>query len=174
MSTYLKQPTPWSCYPTAASILTGIPLDVLIKEIGHDGSKIVNRKRDWPGCYETFTSSGVAIALMKLGWTTTVLLAAIDVEGRPPSGYPDFDELQHFIQKACSTVIIVIRRKCGLEHALAWFPKAGKLIDPLIGEEIWESKEDIVYFELLFRQPALLNEYQYTQRIGKKNEVSTS
>lgn len=37
------KPNRWSCYPTAWAMAIGIPVDELIKEIGHDGGEII-----WP------------------------------------------------------------------------------------------------------------------------------
>jgi hypothetical protein len=44
-----KQPNRWSCLPTAFAIVLGIPVEKMIKELGHDGSEII-----WPGLLEPY------------------------------------------------------------------------------------------------------------------------
>lgn len=48
-----KQPNLFSCFPTAFAIILGIPVEQLFKEIGHDGSTIVD-----PSCPDPFNRRG--------------------------------------------------------------------------------------------------------------------
>lgn len=43
---YPKQRNRWECLAVATAIVMNIPVDYIIKMIGHDGSEIINKNRD--------------------------------------------------------------------------------------------------------------------------------
>lgn len=48
-----KQPTKWSCFPTAFANAVGMNPDDIISDLGHDGSERINDEPE-PYCYKGF------------------------------------------------------------------------------------------------------------------------
>ncbi len=49
-----KQPNEWSCLPTAFAIAVGVPVEQLIRQLGHDGSEMLFPGFRKPYCYRSF------------------------------------------------------------------------------------------------------------------------
>lgn len=145
-----KQPTPWSCYPTCVSFLTGIPFDDLIKTIGHDGSKIVDQSAVDPWGREAFCHTQVALALLKKGWASIELQASPQhSNGDGVTGYPSWDRLQSIVAKRCDRVLLIAQKPSEGLHCYAWRPSENLTLDPLAGEEIEAVPYPVMYIELL-------------------------
>ena len=138
-----KQPNKWTCYPTAASILTDIPIQRIIETIGHDGSGVCE---DGPFGKRAFHTHEMAIALFKLGWAMTAIPAAMKMEG-----YPNLDELSDFLEWYAERVIVCVQTNHNTVHALAWFPDKNELYDPLTGLKVKWTGQRIESFEMLTR-----------------------
>ncbi len=146
MSRFTKQPTPWSCGPTAASILTGIPVEDIIAKIGHDGSRIAEPEKPEPWGREAFTHDELVLALAELGWATLWICAAVDP---PRLGHPDFETLKIRLMSWRVPTMVVIRKPLG-DHVLAWDVPDDSLIDPLTGDYVNEQPYPVVGFEPMF------------------------
>ena len=135
----IKQPNAWSCLPTAASILTGIPFDDIVKRIGHDGSRVVAPEKPDPWCREAFEPCELTKALLYHGWTTTHFHALLE-----RSRYPTIEEWVFLLDGYGWPVIITVEKPMGM-HAIAWRPQSGELIDPLHGLPITFPVEFPIY-----------------------------
>lgn len=128
-----KQPNLWTCYPTAVSILTGIPVEKLIKALGHDGSKVTRPELKEPACREAYTHSEMCFALFNLGYMLGFIAAKeANVDGVVRTNYPEFTTL-------CSRLgtvpcIIVCKESDDHGHCYAWIDD--KVIDPKIGDYV--------------------------------------
>jgi len=143
--TRMKQPTPWSCYPTAVSILTGVPLLDIFEAIGHDGAGIADASKPCPWCRDAFVQSEVALAMPQFGWCMSFVYAAL--EKRPT--YPSLEDLKRTLEQRGDPVVVCVRKSLG-DHALAWDVRGERVIDPLTGED-YEGDYPIVSFEPLHR-----------------------
>lgn len=133
MTTAIKQERSYWCYPTVASMATGLTVAEIIAAIGHDGSRIADATKEEPWCRAAFEFSELALAMLKLGWAIIPLVAAFD--GRPTNEYPSWDDLQELIADMGHPACVTIQRPNGFYHALFWDTKAGIVIDPLTGKE---------------------------------------
>jgi hypothetical protein len=138
-----KQPNKWTCYPTAVSILTGIPIQTIIETIGHDGSKELIED-GVSGC--GFTGPEMSIALIKLGWTLTEILGNLQVPN-----YPNLDEIFAFLRRYSDNAIVSIALE-GRDHALAWDVHNDILYDPRTGLKIGWDGLKIRSFEILIKR----------------------
>ncbi len=136
-----KQPNKWTCYPTAASILTKIPIQKIIETVGHDGSEKVE---DGPFSKRAFHTHEMAIALYKLGWSLTPFAAAMALKF-----YPTMDELSDFMELYAEKVIVCIETNYNTIHALSWFVNSNNLYDPRTGNRISWKGLRISTFEIL-------------------------
>lgn len=50
----IKSPNRWSCLPTAFAMAMEVDLDTIIREVGHDGSRILFPKLPEPHCRRSF------------------------------------------------------------------------------------------------------------------------
>lgn len=132
MTTAIKQERPYWCYPTVASMATGLPVAEIIAAIGHDGSRIADASKDDPWCRAAFEFSELALAMLKLGWAIVPLVAA--VQGRT-SEYPSWEELQEIIADMGYPACVTVQRPNGYYHAIFWDTENDRVIDPLTGEE---------------------------------------
>lgn len=48
------QPNRWSCIPTSFSMAIGIPVEIMLDRIGHDGSMVIHRDLPEPRCRRAF------------------------------------------------------------------------------------------------------------------------
>jgi hypothetical protein len=65
-----KSPNRWSCLPTAFATGISMLVDELIKEVGHDGSEIVN-DMDEPYCRRGFHPQEIIPICLKKGYSVT-------------------------------------------------------------------------------------------------------
>src|SRR5581483_7654199 len=131
----MKQPNPWSCYPTCVSIATGIEFDNLIDVIGHDGSKIVHPCLPPPFCHEAFVPTEIAFALLKFGYACVYIITRpqnqiicsqekykeynIDPNALR-TNYPSSDELKDYILCYDYPIILHCQRTPDKYHCLAY------------------------------------------------------
>lgn len=141
----IAQPNKWSCFPTAVSILTEIPIDDIVAEIGHDGSRVVEPDKPDPWCREAFQYSEMVVALRKFDWT----IAAIWAEISSPS-YPKWPAMANVVLNWEVPTVVVIQRPLG-NHCLAWDTKKNRLYDPLTGLRVEEQPYPVTCLEPLFR-----------------------
>ena len=115
-----KQPNEYSCYPTCASILTGIPINKIYETIGHEGSKD-----------HYFTYNELSLALLILGWSIIRLLDY------------DFDSLiENFKNENLIYRMILLVQKNKNIHAVAWDGQSKFVIDPMKNKNL-----ELVYFK---------------------------
>ena len=148
MKTAIKQERPYWCYPTVASMATGLPVSEIIDAIGHDGSRIADASKDEPWCRAAFEFSEMALGMLKLGWAVVPLVAAF--KDRPNNEYPSWDELPDIIADMGYPACVTIQQPNGFYHALFWDTKAGIVIDPLTGEEM-ENVHPVANVELFIK-----------------------
>jgi hypothetical protein len=63
-----SNPEPWQCLPYAFALATGVPFDVIIKVVGHDGSEIVDTEEEPPYNRRGFCIGELSHALWGLGY----------------------------------------------------------------------------------------------------------
>lgn len=153
----MKQPNYWTCYPTAVSVATGIPLNVLLETLGHDGSTKISDEPD-PICRAAFYATEITLALLKHGWCHLQIQAApLGINNQPLVCYPPFAETFALIKRMQVPAILTVSKKadeiCPKDrlHAMALLT-TGEVHDPLVGEKIsLESVPPIVYIEPLIK-----------------------
>ena len=160
----IKQPNPWSCYPAAVSMLTGIPIEELIEEIGHDGSKVIDPSIKVPANREAFIGCEMALALLNFGWAIVPIYAAPSNPDKTlRTGWPDIEGLQDVLVDYCDKIVVIAqRREKEHEHAYAWDTRTSELIDPLTGENIGclSDRNPVVWFECLFETPSPIRHFE--------------
>lgn len=145
MPRWTKQANGWSCYPTAISILTGIPVEGLVQAMGHDGSAVCDPEKGDPWGREAFIHAELVLALAEYDWVLGHIYAAV-----PRLAYPSFEEIKDRICRWGCPTVVTVQKPNGM-HAYAWDVSGDRLIDPLIGEEVNENPYPVIAFEPLFR-----------------------
>lgn len=67
----VTSPTVWGCSAAALAMVLDKDYDSIIKEIGHDGSKIVNPELQSPGCYKGFHMQELIEVAIDQGYAVT-------------------------------------------------------------------------------------------------------
>lgn len=128
MITKQTKPNKWSCLPTSFAMAVGDSIEDFIKEIGHDGSKIVNDLLGDPMCRQGFhIQECIWVVLNTYGYTVT------PIEMYPTSIYDDggtrvihrVEGFNQMIQQERG-ILTGIGRKC--HHAVAF--DRGMIFDP--------------------------------------------
>ena len=109
------QPNRWSCFPTAAAIVTDIPVARLLGLIGHDGSEPVFSTHP---AGRAFHPNEVALALLECGWS----LIGFDVAPVATNGASTISVSFNFqrLLYAYSGVLLGFTLGTGLPHAVAY------------------------------------------------------
>jgi hypothetical protein len=93
----MKQPNRWSCLTTSFAMVLNITYDELIKEIGHDGSKLMWPDLPDPMCRQSFHIQELILCCYRRG------LAVIPFEIYPiagPSPHPQIREIESLLSKS--------------------------------------------------------------------------
>lgn len=154
-----RQPNLWTCYPTAVSFLTGIPMPELMKAIGHDGSKVVKASQDW--MHEAFIYDEMAFALLRKGWALVKISAScVNENGELRTAYPTMQTIMNRLRNLKLNAVVVVQ-KPGREHALAWVSKDDAFYDPRTGElaTAEDSQYPVICFEALVPMQAGFREF---------------
>jgi hypothetical protein len=158
------QPNKWSCLPTAFATVLDIPVNDLIKEIGHDGSKIVDPMKKDPFGRRSFHIQEISEILLDraIGIITFEMLPTILIEDKL-SGfeYPIYhdEDMVHSridkIMKNFSGVITGVTTKQDKKgnvvqkrHAVSWNHKEQTCYDP--NGTIHDVKKDKFFMEYLY------------------------
>jgi hypothetical protein len=64
----VEQPNKWSCVPAAFATATQIPIETLLKKLGHDGSEIIFPDLEEPLCRRAFQVQELSVVLWSLGF----------------------------------------------------------------------------------------------------------
>jgi hypothetical protein len=122
-----KSPNKWSCLPTAVAMAIGVPVESLIRDIGHDGSQIIFPELKDPFCRRGFDFTDISLALLKHRLSCTILHTFIDVTPNGIDHYQvDHSDATWSIIKDFSYysyVLCLIRDTRG--HAVAYDPGIG-------------------------------------------------
>jgi hypothetical protein len=131
-----KQPNSWSCLPTAFGIVLGIPVDRVIKSIGHDGSEIINHDLEDPYRRKGFHIQEIIDISYRLR------KAMIPIQAIPMlATYSNHNNYQIFDSTSCrSRLSNYLEESNGIltgetvqtrkKHAVAWNGKEKMIYDP--------------------------------------------
>src|SRR5437870_4945980 len=98
----MKQPKPGTCYPTAVSMLTGIPYERLVKLLGHDGSKVIKDH------YEGVSNSAMTLELLHEGWHLIQIDALpLNEDLTTKTGYPSWDDICKLVNTYDKAILVV-------------------------------------------------------------------
>lgn len=145
----LVQPNSWSCFPTALAMVARVPLEDVLRIIGHDGSDILYPQYTTdPYPRRAFNSQDIMYAGLKLG----IALVPFDDFYYEPTG-KDEGGIQHsckeITDKLCLTHdAVIIGEMRGSNHAVAWNSGRQLIHDPSTGTRYPSSlfKPDAFYF----------------------------
>lgn len=123
----LIQPNKWSCLPTSLAMLLDETVDDIIKEIGHDGSEIINNLN------EPHNRKGFHIQeLVKICLNRNIALIHFDTmvckhNGDYHTSYDDSEYVNELMKDNSGIILGVINNR---DHAVAWNSKEGCIYDP--------------------------------------------
>lgn len=127
-------PNKWSCLPTAFAIATNYPVDVIINQIGHDGSEIIFPERNEPYNRRGFMIQEIMDILLWKDW------AVVHIEALPmiinpfediasPSPEPAIKRFNHYL-KCVNGVLCGMMKGTNKWHACAWNHYEQMMYDP--------------------------------------------
>lgn len=117
-------PTKWSCLPACLAMITDLTIETIYKEIGHDGSEIVNPEQPDPYSRRGFEWQEIIKAALTLG------IALVE--------YPDVLELPGILLGTSDNDI---------PHACAW--NGSMVFDPAAGRRPLDSFRHDTFFVAL-------------------------
>lgn len=109
----IKQPTPYTCYPTALSILTGVPVKELIKPTGHTGDEFIRYNKQELVSNGAFIHPEMAMVLLHHGWA--IIPIWLGVPSRP--WFPDFKDI---LITYNDEKLILVAQKPKVQHCYAY------------------------------------------------------
>jgi hypothetical protein len=112
-------PNGWSCFPTAAAIVLDVPVEELIKEIGHDGSEIVFPGLREPHCRRSFHLQEIINVCWKRGYALTPFESHPQLGARGSDSFIDIDTSWPESLNGVTGIITGYTR-LGTPHAVAW------------------------------------------------------
>jgi hypothetical protein len=119
------QPNRWSCVPTSLQMLLEIPFQVILAEIGHDGSEIKHPEHQEPFCRRGFVLQEMQDVCFKRG------LCLCEIQGLPDYYDPETCDARimnyMFGYKGLLTGYFAIDRP----HCVYW--NGTEIIDPMDG-----------------------------------------
>lgn len=129
----VRQPNNWTCNPCAFAMVLGMTLEEMLREVGHDGSRVVNPAHDFPRNLEGFNDFQMHYVAFKKGYGTITFLARpgvdspegpIDISGN----YWSFDEFSEWMMGKQGVIGVQSKRFKNCSHAVAW--DGEKILDP--------------------------------------------
>jgi len=128
----VESPNNWSCVPAAFATATGLPFDLLLDKIGHDGSQIIFPDLPEPLCRRGFLGQELAYTLLTLGWLVASYEFApygiVDGDHAFEMRWENMDDVKSTILRNSIGVIAGIVNTTNRPHATAWDGK--KCYDP--------------------------------------------
>lgn len=132
-----KQPTRWSCAPTAFAMAMDLDVAYLMEVVGHDGGEIIFPDLPEPMCRRGFHVSELTNAALLLGYSATPVELFPSVQSTPLPSHPSRDftieymagnwtTFQHHIR--VSAGVLECRTIGAAQHAVAY--STGMIFNP--------------------------------------------
>jgi len=127
-----QRPEPWLCMPLAFAMAMDMPVDELLAEIGHDGSKIAFPNLPEYICRQGFHVQEFIHVAMRRGLAVTPVelfpvLASADEKQTQPILYPD-NNWQRFTSVIAASRGVIDGRGFRFGHMVAY--DHGRIFDP--------------------------------------------
>ena len=116
-----RQPTRWSCLPTAFAMVLNLPIEDVILIIGHDGSDILFPNQEEPYCRRSFHIQELIDVSLKHGYSVTEILLNSYLEVMNETvDVQEFgaDRIEDYLQNY--TGVLIGREGTRIPHAVAW------------------------------------------------------
>ncbi len=126
-----RQPSLWSCFPTALAMCIDVVPNDVIKVIGHDGSMVVWPWKHDPFNRRSFHPNEINLAAKHFGYAVTCFenFPRMMLSEDPDSVYfvepPDLSKLLK-----TETGMLLGAAESGMPHAVAWSPVDQLVYDP--------------------------------------------
>ncbi len=91
-----QQPNRWSCMPTALAMLLDRPVEMIINQIGHDGSDKIWPDKPEPNCYRGFNIQELIRVADSYGYALTPIYSEVIIDN---TSQRDFRELGRYIRE---------------------------------------------------------------------------
>jgi hypothetical protein len=142
----MRQPTPWSCLPTAFAMTSGVSMKEILEVIGHDGSEICWPDLEEPFCRRGFCVQEIVVAGLILGFSVMNIV--------PTLKRSNYHQIKRAAKESCKHFQMIFEQYDGIiikqGHALA--KVNGIIIDPFDKTKIKDfDQKDLICFLVVLK-----------------------